>query len=135
LPSEAEWEYGARGPMASADDLVPFPWDEEPPDCARAMYSVCGQQPADVGTHRSGDSPFGLADMAGGVWELTSDGWHENYVGAPGDGSGWPRREGDVRVPIRGASWHSLAPELVTYYRKQWRGDYRASYVGFRCAR
>ncbi len=64
LPSEDEWEYGARG-----SERRMFPWgDEWDPD--RAVWKTDGTRP--VGSHPEGASWNGLQDMAGNVWEWTS---------------------------------------------------------------
>ena len=53
-------------------------------------------QSADVGSFKS--NRFGLYDMLGNVWEWVQDCWHDDYVGAPGDGSAWEESECAGRV-------------------------------------
>lgn len=66
LPTEAEWEYTARGPNGSI-----YPWGNEAPDGALANYgSLVGDTTA-VGSYPDGASWFGALDMAGNVWEWT----------------------------------------------------------------
>ena len=52
-------------------------------------------------------NPFGLYDMHGNVWEWVEDGWHDNYEGAPSNGSAWTGGDdGGLRV-MRGGAWFS----------------------------
>ena len=66
LPSEAEWEYAARGPENHF-----YPWGNDEPTCALTQYSGCGGNTVPVGKFSSGDSWCGASDLAGNVGEWT----------------------------------------------------------------
>jgi formylglycine-generating enzyme required for sulfatase activity len=114
LPSEAEWEYACR-----AGTTTPFYFGEtitgelanyrasetyadEPKGEYREETTPVGQFPPNA---------FGLYDMHGNVWEWCADTWHDNYEGAPTDGSVWIENGNDNSSPLRGGCCGS-SPDL-----------------------
>jgi formylglycine-generating enzyme required for sulfatase activity len=109
LPSEAEWEYACRagtttpfyfgetitGKLANYDASNTYA--DEPKGEYRKETTPVGQFPPNA---------FGLYDMHGNVWEWCADTWHDNYDGAPRDGSVWTKNGNDNRSPLRGGSWY-----------------------------
>ncbi len=82
LPSEAEWELAARGTEGRA-----FPWGREPPTCEHANVAsvrgqACPHTLAPARSHAAGNTPAGVADLAGSVWEWVAD-VHAPYGAAP----------------------------------------------------
>jgi len=101
LPTEAEWEYAARGGTRSK-----FWWGDQL-QAAMANCKGCNEpyetsQPLKVGSFKP--NPFGLYDMGGNIHQWVADCWHENYQGAPSDGSAWVEKDCLSRV-IRSGSW------------------------------
>ncbi len=76
----------------------------------------------------------GLCDMLGNVWEWVADYYHENYEGAPTDGSAWLQPPTNDRL-IRGASYASNRDFVNVYYRNLASIDSLIADGGFRCAR
>lgn len=130
LPSEAEWEYACRAGTTTRY----FSGNDEAGLQEVAWYS----RVAERCLHAAGEKPanaFGLHDMHGNVWEWCADDWHEDYVGAPIDGSAWiERTRGDLRV-LRGGSWFgNHAAYLRSATRRAAVSDCAEFNVGFRCA-
>jgi formylglycine-generating enzyme required for sulfatase activity len=90
------------------------------------------KQTAPVGSFAA--NAFGLYDMIGNVWEWTEDCWHDNYRGAPTDGSAWTSGDYTFRV-VRGGSWGSYPVFLRSAIRFRYSAGYRSIYLGFRIAR
>jgi formylglycine-generating enzyme required for sulfatase activity len=110
LPTEAEWEYAARGPEGTL-----YPWGNAPPTCDLANYGTCIGVPVQVGSRPAGASWCGALDMAGNVWEWVAD-WFTPYSGLPQENPTGPS-SGDVPV-LRGGGWHSPPWEIRTAYRQ-----------------
>lgn len=142
LPTEAEWEYAARGGLADAD----FPWGNAPADPQRANYEASGLgATAAVGSYPP--NGFGLRDMAGNVWEYCMDAWRPNaYAPASaGDSPAGPIADPEelsahfdavtTRRVIRGGSWGGSPVNLRAAYRDSHPPDGAGPHVGFRCIR
>jgi formylglycine-generating enzyme required for sulfatase activity len=102
LPTEAEWEYAARGGTTTE---YSFGDDESKLGEYAWFGGNSGRETHPVGQKRP--NPFGLHDMHGNVWEWVEDPWHKNYEGAPTDGSAWLTGGDNTRRVLRGGSWIS----------------------------
>jgi formylglycine-generating enzyme required for sulfatase activity len=127
LPSEAQWEYAARGgkggfKYAGSNKLKEVGWFDT--NSHRETKPVGLKLP----------NVLGLYDLSGNVWEWCEDDWHSFYKDAPkNDGSAWvdiPERGSD-RVG-RGGGWRSYPRDCRVACRFGWPPDYRFDNIGFR---
>jgi formylglycine-generating enzyme required for sulfatase activity len=125
LPTEAEWEYAARGGQSYA-----YAGSSNVDEVAWYVSNSGG------GTHpvgRKKANGYGLYDMSGNVWEWVQDLYHSSYTGASADGSAW-ESGGSLRVP-RGGSWGSGAGRVRVADRYVNDPGDRFSILGFRLSR
>jgi len=130
LPSEAEWEYAARAGTttryAFGDEITP----------KQANFDHSFGKTTEVGAYPT--NAWGLFDMHGNLYEWVEDVWHDDYGGAPADGTAWLDNEGKissrVRV-IRGGSWLNLPGLLRSANRSRFDPEGRDIHLGFRVAR
>ncbi len=140
LPSEAEWEYAATGPVHQE-----YPWGDNPaPTCANdtAVFNAAGGEggygcgsggTSPVGSKPAGDSWSGALDMAGNLWEWCLDSYHDSYSGAPGNGGPW--MGSDSKRVIRGGSFGSMAAGMRSAERDYVTPSAGVADVGARCVR
>ncbi|MBI1890561.1 MAG: formylglycine-generating enzyme family protein [Burkholderiales bacterium] len=131
LPTEAEWEYAARGGTST-----PYWWGTAM-KTGNSNCKECGapwqsSAPSKVASFAA--NPYGLYDMNGGVWEWVADCWHSTYKGAPADGRAWDEATCREHV-IRGGSWREGANYMLSTTRFKYDASVRHSQNGFRVAR
>ncbi|MEE8495448.1 MAG: formylglycine-generating enzyme family protein [Xanthomonadales bacterium] len=147
LPSEAEFEYAQRGGNSTR-----YWWGGDAP--RRVVENITGEGdtsrnhrnwstsfkgytdhfwgPAPVGSFDP--SPYGLFDIGGNVGEWVMDCWHDTYLRAPVDGSGWVNPGCKLRV-IRGGYWASSPEQTRSAFRLSAKPDSHDARIGFRFAR
>ena len=141
LPTEAEWEWAARGGLENAL----YPWGDERANCDLAVLDMdpvddfgdgCGRKATwPVGSRPQGCNAYGLCDMAGNVYEWCSD-WYDPdyYKQAPIENPQGPA-QGEFRV-IRGGCWQAYPARYLRSSNRFWEYHYEEQYaLGFRCVK
>ena len=130
LPTEAEWEYAARGGTTTL-----YWWGNEPnPDMANTATNAGRDRFAytsPVGTFPP--NPFGLYDISGNVWQMTQDCRHGSYEGAPVDGRAWVDAPCDSRS-VRGGGWAGIRRAMQVAARAAIGESFDSAELGFRLA-
>ena len=142
LPSEAEWEYAARAGCSTDFNVggqcrekieateANFDGSATYKGSAKGVYR---EKTTAVGSF--GANNWGLHDMHGNVREWVEDVWHNNYAGAPTDGSAWKSGGDSSRRVLRGGAWSSYPVGLRSAFRDRGAPDFRYGGIGFRIAR
>ena len=132
MPTEAEWEYACRAGTStkycfgsSDSGLGNYAWYDDNADEVGEEYAHR--------VARKKANAFGLFDMHGNVWEWCSDKWHDNYNGAPTDGSSWESSGSSLRV-FRGGGWHNNSGHCRSALRNRLDPRMRLYNPGFRPA-
>jgi formylglycine-generating enzyme required for sulfatase activity len=124
LPSEAEWEYACR-----AGTTAPFHFGET---IATDLANFNQKYGGTTEVSKFQPNASGLYDMHGNVWEWCADHWHENYKGAPTNGSAWLTDNQGAGRLMRGGSWFDYPSYCRSACRGYFGADVRDGDLGFR---
>jgi formylglycine-generating enzyme required for sulfatase activity len=134
LPSEAQWEYACRAGTTTSfafgatlnTDIANYNGDFTYGNGKTGVYR---EQTVDVGSFPP--NAWGLYDMHGNVWEWCEDSWHDNYNGAPTDGTAWINNSTENKL-LRGGSWSDNPRGCRSADRYFNARDDRFNDIGFR---
>ncbi|WP_312436877.1 SUMF1/EgtB/PvdO family nonheme iron enzyme [Janthinobacterium sp.] len=138
LPSEAEWEYACRAGTRTAFNVGDTITTEQANYDGLYVYNGGARGQYRGGTSALGSfapNAWGLSDMHGNVWEWVQDIVHDNYDGAPADGSAWETGGDTSRRILRGGSWLYHPRYLRSAIRNGFSIVLSNDIVGFRVAR
>ncbi len=135
LPSEAEWEWIAKG-----KDQRKYPWGDDIANCNYAVMKEndldgCGIENANVVCSKPrGNTPEGICDLGGNVWEWVEDDWFQNHQGVKDANARLKKqsKSGDLKV-YKGGSWYHESKSLRNANRGKLASDRYSVGVGFRC--
>lgn len=138
LPTEAEWEYAARagtsGPFSFA---MPVTTDKAAYDSSRTYADSPKSRPrkktVPIGSFPPND--YGLHEMHGNVQEWVQDCWHDDYDGAPNDGSAWEADDQEGMRVIRGGHYSTHPGNIRSASRDKEDPEDSSQFIGFRVVR
>jgi formylglycine-generating enzyme required for sulfatase activity len=134
LPTEAEWEKAASWDFIKREKRV-YPWGNrfDPARCNSKESGIGTTTP--VGKYSpQGDSPYGVADLAGNVWEWVADWYDKNYYANSPSSNPLGPSSGISRV-LRGGAWVSSEGNVCSASRSLNSPDVIDVNIGFRCVR
>uniref|UniRef100_UPI0034436C65 formylglycine-generating enzyme family protein n=1 Tax=Okeania sp. SIO2F4 TaxID=2607790 RepID=UPI0034436C65 len=136
LPSESQWEYACRTGTTTSfyfgETITPelVKYDGNHPYGNYSPKGIYRKETTDVGSFPP--NAFGLYDMHGNVWEWCLDVWHNNYNGAPTDGSAWETGGDNSNRLLRGGCWNGISRVCRSARRNYHYADKHSYVRGFR---